>query len=54
MHAYVVARVTRDAADRPSLVTQAQMTAALLDAVANPPDAGMRIVEVSAIRRTGS
>jgi uncharacterized protein YbjT (DUF2867 family) len=42
---------TRDAADRLGLVTQAQMTAALLDAVANPPDAGMRIVEVSAIRR---
>jgi uncharacterized protein YbjT (DUF2867 family) len=44
---------TRDAADRLGLVTQAQMTAALLDAVANPPDAGMRIVEVPGIRRAG-
>jgi uncharacterized protein YbjT (DUF2867 family) len=44
---------TRDAAERLGLVTQAQMTAALLDAVANPPDAGMRIVEVPAIRRAG-
>jgi hypothetical protein len=36
-----------------SVVTRAQMTAALLDAVANPPDAGTRIVEVPDIRRAG-
>jgi uncharacterized protein YbjT (DUF2867 family) len=42
---------TRESADRLGLVTQAQMTAALLYAVANPPGAGMRIVEVSGIRR---
>ena len=42
---------TRKAADRLGLVTQGQMTAALLDAVANPPDAATRIVEVPAIRR---
>jgi len=42
---------TRESAKRLGLVTQAQMTAALLDAVANPPGAGMRIVEVSGIRR---
>ncbi|HEV8554043.1 MAG TPA: NAD(P)H-binding protein [Casimicrobiaceae bacterium] len=44
---------TRKAADRLGLVTQAQMTTALLDAVANPPDAGTRIVEVPGIRRAG-
>jgi uncharacterized protein YbjT (DUF2867 family) len=44
---------TREAAVRLGLVTQAQMTAALLDAIANPPDAGMRIVEVPAIRCAG-
>ena len=44
---------TRKAADRLGLVTQEQMTAALLDAVANPPDAATRIVEVPAIRRAG-
>jgi hypothetical protein len=44
---------TRKAADRLALVTQAQMTTALLDAVANPPDAGTRIVEVPGIRRAG-
>jgi uncharacterized protein YbjT (DUF2867 family) len=44
---------TRESAERLGLVTQAQMTAALLDAVANPPDAGMRIVEVPAIRHAG-
>jgi uncharacterized protein YbjT (DUF2867 family) len=44
---------TRDAAERLGLVTRAQMIAALLDAVANPPDAGTRIVEVPAIRRAG-
>jgi uncharacterized protein YbjT (DUF2867 family) len=42
---------TRESADRLGLVTQAQMTAALLYAVANPPGAGMRIMEVSGIRR---
>ena len=42
---------TRESAERLGLVTQAQMNAALLDAVANPPDAGMRIVEVPGIRR---
>ena len=42
---------TRESAERLGLVTQGQMTAALLDAVANPPGAGMRIVDVSAIRR---
>jgi uncharacterized protein YbjT (DUF2867 family) len=44
---------TRESAERLGLVTQAQITAALLDAVANPPDAGMRIVEVPGIRRAG-
>jgi len=44
---------TRDAAERLGLVTQAQMTTALLDAVANPPDARMRIVEVPGIRHAG-
>jgi len=44
---------TRDAAERLGLVTQAQMTAALLDAVANPPVEGTRIVEVPGIRRAG-
>jgi uncharacterized protein YbjT (DUF2867 family) len=44
---------TRDAAERLGLVTQAQMTAALLDAVANPPLEGTRIVEVPGIRRAG-
>jgi uncharacterized protein YbjT (DUF2867 family) len=42
---------TRESAERLGLVTQAQMNAALLDAVANPPDAGMRILEVPGIRR---
>jgi uncharacterized protein YbjT (DUF2867 family) len=42
---------TRETAERLGLVTQAQMTAALLNAVANPPAAGMRIVDVSGIRR---
>jgi uncharacterized protein YbjT (DUF2867 family) len=42
---------TRESAERLGLVTQAQMNAALLDAVANPPDAGTRIVEVPGIRR---
>jgi uncharacterized protein YbjT (DUF2867 family) len=42
---------TRESAERLGLVTQVQMNAALLDAVANPPDAGMRIVEVPGIRR---
>jgi uncharacterized protein YbjT (DUF2867 family) len=42
---------TRESAERLGLVTQAQMNAALLDAVANPPDAGMRFVEVPGIRR---
>ena len=40
----------RGSAERLGLVTQAQMTAALLDAVANPPAAGMRIVDVPRIR----
>jgi uncharacterized protein YbjT (DUF2867 family) len=44
---------THDAAERLGLVTQAQMTAALLDAVANPPVEGTRIVEVPGIRRAG-
>jgi uncharacterized protein YbjT (DUF2867 family) len=44
---------TRDAAERLGLVTQAQMTTALLDAVANPPVAGTRVVEVPGIRRAG-
>ena len=44
---------TRDAAERLGLVTQAQMTAALLDAVANPPVEGTCIVEVPGIRRAG-
>lgn len=42
---------TREAADRLGLVTRGQMTMALLDAVANPPDTGTRIVEVPGIRR---
>jgi len=42
---------TRESAERLGLVTQAEMTAALLDALANPPHAGMRIVEVPEIRR---
>jgi uncharacterized protein YbjT (DUF2867 family) len=42
---------TRESAERLGLVTQAQMNAALLDAVANPPEAGMRIMEVPGIRR---
>jgi uncharacterized protein YbjT (DUF2867 family) len=42
---------TRASAERLGLVTQAQMTAALLAAIANAPGAGMRIVEVPAIRR---
>jgi len=42
---------TREPAERLGLVTQAQMNAALLDAVANPPNAAMRIVEVPGIRR---
>ena len=41
---------THESAERLGLVTQAQMTAALLDAVANPPAAGMRIVDVPGIR----
>ena len=44
---------THDAAERLGLVTQAQMTAALLDAVANPPVEGTCIVEVPGIRRAG-
>ncbi len=44
---------TREAADSLGFVTQAQMTAALLDAVANPPGAGTRIVDVPGIRRAG-
>jgi uncharacterized protein YbjT (DUF2867 family) len=54
--AYALLRLlppTRESAERLGLVTRAQMTAALLDAVANPPDAGTRIVEVPAIRRAG-
>ena len=41
---------TRGSAERLGLVTQAQMTAALLHAVANPPATAMRIVDVPGIR----
>jgi len=44
---------TRDAAHRLGLVSRAQMIAALLAAVANPPATGMRVVEVPEIRRLG-
>jgi len=43
--------VTHETAERLGLVTQAQMTAALLKAVADPPAAGICIVEVPGIRR---
>jgi uncharacterized protein YbjT (DUF2867 family) len=52
--AYALLRLvpaTREAAERLGLVTRAQMVAALLDAVANPPREGVRIVDVPAIRR---
>jgi len=55
--AYALLRLlpaTRETAERLGLVTRAQMIAALLDAVANPPAAGMRVVEVPEIRRAGS
>ncbi|OLC66067.1 MAG: epimerase [Betaproteobacteria bacterium 13_1_40CM_4_64_4] len=45
---------TRGSAERLGLVTQAQMTAALLYAVANPPAAGTRIVDVPGIRHAAS
>jgi len=45
---------TRGSAERLGLVTQAQMTAALLHAVANPPAAGTRIVDVPGIRHAAS
>jgi len=54
--AYALLRLlpaTRETAERLGLVTRAQMIAALLDAVANPPAAGMRVVEVPEIRRAG-
>ena len=44
---------TRETAERLGFVTRAQMTAALLDAVANPPGAGTRVMEVPAIRHAG-
>ncbi len=44
---------TRASAERLGLVTRAQMIAALLHAVANPPPAGVRIVEVAEIKRAG-
>ena len=52
--AYALLRLlpaTREAAERLGLVTRAQMVGALLDAVANPPREGVRIVDVPAIRR---
>ena len=55
--AYALLRLlpaTRETAERLGLVTRAQMIAALLDAVANPPTAGIRVVEVPEIRRAGS
>ena len=44
---------TRVSAARLGLVTRSQMIAALVDAVANPPATGVRIVEVPEIRRAG-
>jgi uncharacterized protein YbjT (DUF2867 family) len=55
--AYALLRLlpaTRESAERLALVTCAQMIAALLDAVADPPAAGMRVVEVPEIRRAGT
>lgn len=43
---------TREAAHRLGLVTLAQMTAALVAAVENPPESGLRVLEVPEIRRT--
>jgi len=45
---------TRDTAERLSLVTRAQMVAALVRAVEQPPAAGVRFVEVPEIRRTSA
>jgi uncharacterized protein YbjT (DUF2867 family) len=45
---------TRDSAARLGLVTRSQMIAALVDAVANPPATGTRVVEVPEIRRARS
>ena len=44
---------TRESAERLGLVTRSQMISALVDAVANPPSTGVRIVEVPEIRRAG-
>jgi uncharacterized protein YbjT (DUF2867 family) len=55
--AYAVLRLlpaTREAAERLGLVTRAQLIAALLGAVANPPAAGIRVVAVPEIRRAGT
>lgn len=43
---------TREIAQRLALVTLPQMTAALLNAIKVPPQAGVRIVDVPAIKRT--
>ena len=42
---------TREITERLGLVTLPQMTAALVRAIESPPDSGVRIVDVPAIRR---
>jgi uncharacterized protein YbjT (DUF2867 family) len=54
---YGIARLlpqTREGARRLGLVTLDQMVAALVTAVETPPDSGIRIVDVPAIRRGGA
>ena len=54
MPVYAILRripATRDGAERLGLVTREQMVAALEAAVASPPAAGTRVVEVPGIRR---
>lgn len=45
---------TREGAARLGLVTRRAMIAALLEAVAEPPPTGVRIMDVPAIRRAGA
>jgi len=45
---------TRDGARRLGLVTREQMVAALVRAVEDPPAAGIRVLDVPAIRRGGA
>ena len=45
---------TRASAQRLGLMTRTQVIASLVQAVANPPPSGLRIVEVPEMKRAGS